>query len=351
MWSGESRRRPFGTLMRMHVVSDHPQVLFRKSDSKVEALNISVILCTYNRCQDLTKALESLAKSVVPNSIQWEGLIVDNNSRDQTREVIEKFCRRFPGRFRYLFEPKQGKSHALNLGIREARGKVLAFMDDDVTVETNWLHSLTAPLCAAEWAGVGGRIRSAGAITAPIWLALEGPHSMAGMLALFDLGDQACEMHRAPFGTNMAFQKSMFEKYGGFLTDLGPCPGSEMRNEDIEFADRLFAAGERLWYEPSAIVYHAIPEVRLKKPYFLAFWFDHGRAQVRTWKKKSAVLGIPRRFFTLLKLGLSLPARTLKWTLSLNSQRRFFYKGFLWMTAGTMIEIWRELTHSPDQGS
>ena len=48
---------------------------------------------------------------------------------------------------------------------------------------------------------------------------------------------------------NMAFRKSMFEKYGGFCTDLGPRPGSEMRNEDIEFVNRLFAAGERLWYD------------------------------------------------------------------------------------------------------
>lgn len=312
---------------------------------------ISVILCTYNRCASLASALESVLVSILPSAVEWEIVCVDNNSKDQTREIVEDAILRHPGRARYLFEGRQGKSHALNLGIREARGEVLAFMDDDVTVEPNWLHSLTTPLRAPEWAGVGGRILPAQAITAPSWLALEGPQSMAGMLALFDLGDQACEMHRAPFGTNMAFRKSMFEKYGGFLTNMGPCPGSEMRNEDIEFAERLFAGGERLWYEPSAIVYHAVPEVRLKKPYFLAFWFDHGRAQVRMWKKKSAVLGIPRRFFTLLKLGLSLPARTLRWILSLNSQRRFFYKGFLWMTAGTMIEIWRELTHSPDQGA
>lgn len=323
------------------------QAAYWISNPKVEALDFTVILCTYNRSQSLIKALESLARSVVPDSTQWEALIVDNNSSDQTREVIEEFCRRFPGRFRYLFEPQQGKSHALNLGIHEAHGEVLAFMDDDVTVEPYWLHFLTAPLRAPEWAGTGGCIRSAGAIKAPSWLALEGPHSMAGMLALFDLGDQSCEMHRAPFGTNMAFRKSMFKKYGGFLTDLGPCPGSEMRNEDIEFADRLFAAGERLWYEPSAIVYHAVPEVRLKKPYYLAFWFDHGRAQVHMWKKKSAVLGIPRRFLTLLKLGLLLPARALRWMLSINSQERFYYKGFVWMTAGTMIEIWRELTHPP----
>jgi glycosyltransferase involved in cell wall biosynthesis len=310
---------------------------------------ITVILCTYNRCVSLAKALESVISSYVPASIEWEILVVDNNSKDRTRDVIENAIRSNTGRLRYLFEGRQGKSYALNTGIREARGDVLAFMDDDVTVDPNWLHSLTAPLSDAEWAGVGGRIFPAQAIAAPHWLSLKGPYSLAGMLAIFDLGDDPCELHQAPFGTNMAFRKSMFEKYGGFCTDLGPRPGSEMRNEDIEFVDRLFAAGERLWYQPSAVVYHEVPETRLKKSYYLAFWFDHGRAQVRSWKTGHAILGIPRLYFTMLKLSATMPGRVSKWLLSVNPQRRFFYKGFVWMIAGSIVEIWRELTHSSDR--
>ena len=87
-------------------------------------MNITVILCTYNRCRTLEKALTSVAASALPLSIEWEVLVVDNNSRDQTRDVVEDFCTRYPGRFRYLFEPHQGKSYALNTGIREARGDV-----------------------------------------------------------------------------------------------------------------------------------------------------------------------------------------------------------------------------------
>ena len=58
--------------------------------------------------------------------------MVDNNSDDQTREVVGSFLRRCPHRIRYLFEPQQGKSHALNAGVREATGDIVAFMDDDV---------------------------------------------------------------------------------------------------------------------------------------------------------------------------------------------------------------------------
>ena len=98
-------------------------------------MKVTVILCTYNRCQILMKALESVAVSVMPESVEWEVLVVDNNSNDQTREVAQQICRKHPAHFRYLFEPRQGKSYALNSGIRVGRGDVLAFMDDDVMVD------------------------------------------------------------------------------------------------------------------------------------------------------------------------------------------------------------------------
>lgn len=100
-------------------------------------LDILVILCTYNRCEDLAGALQSIADSQVASSVTWEVLVVDNNSTDRTRDVVEGFSRQHSGRFRYLFEPKAGKSYALNAGIANARGKVLAFVDDDVNVENS----------------------------------------------------------------------------------------------------------------------------------------------------------------------------------------------------------------------
>ncbi len=154
-------------------------------------MRITVVLCTYNRCQTLRRALDSAAGLTVPESVHWEILVVDNNSDDQTREVVQEFSSRYPGRFRYLFEPQPGKSYALNAGIREARGDVLAFMDDDVTVEPTWLQNLTAALHDGEWAGAGGRILPARWFSPPRWLSLEGPYAMGTILALFDLGPEA----------------------------------------------------------------------------------------------------------------------------------------------------------------
>jgi glucosyl-dolichyl phosphate glucuronosyltransferase len=313
----------------------------QNDDVKSHQNTITVILCTYNRCQSLSKALQSVAASEMPSAIVWEVVVVDNNSHDRTREVVEDCARRHPGRFRYLFESKPGKSHALKAGIREAHGEILAFVDDDVTVEKDWLRNLTAALASNAWAGAGGRILPEKTFSPPPWLPLDGPNNMGGVLALFDLGAEPVELDQAPFGTNMAFRKKMFEKHGGFRLDLGPRPGSELRNEDTEFGRRLLAAGERLRYEPSAIVYHSVPEDRLKKGYFLKFCFDCGRASIREIGRRPDVWGIPRHYLTLLKIGILFTGRSLRWMRTcFNPQLRFYRKAMAWMTAGEILEVW-----------
>lgn len=312
-------------------------------------MRISIILCTYNRCQYLKRVLDSIALSVLPNSADWEVLVVDNNSNDQTPDVAKEFAVRWPGRFRCICEPRQGKSYALNSGIRESRGEVLAFIDDDVTVEPTWLWSLTKTLANGEWAGTGGRTLLAESFSPPRWLSLSGPHSLGGVLAAqFDMGDQPCELEDPPYGANMAFRKEMFEKYGLFRADLGPSPNSDIPrpNEDTEFGRRLMAAGERLRYEPAAVVYHPVPKDRLKKEYFLGWWFDYGRAAIREVGRRPDIWGIPRRYFTISKTSGILAVRTLQWMTTLNSATRFFRKCRVWATAGQIIEVnrqWRDV--------
>jgi glucosyl-dolichyl phosphate glucuronosyltransferase len=305
-------------------------------------MNITVILCTYNRHASLSRALESVAASAMPGAVDWEVLVVDNNSKDETRAVAEDFCRRFPNRFRYLFEPRQGKSYALNSGIREAKGEILAFVDDDVIVEPTWLQNLTSSLHDNEWAGSGGKILLERTSPAPRWLALDGPYSLAGVLVLFDRGDKPCQLDWAPYGTNMAFRKATFDKYGGFRTDLGPNTKNEIRGEDTEFGRRLMSAGERLRYEPRAIVYHCVPEKRLRKEYFLNWYLDFGRGLVREWGAGPDIWGIPRPYFSILKkIATSLAAYGLRWLFALKPEKRFFYKVMVWWQAGQIAEMYR----------
>jgi glucosyl-dolichyl phosphate glucuronosyltransferase len=302
-------------------------------------LDITVVLCTYNRCEDLAGALESIAASQVANSVTWEVLVVDNNSTDHTRDVVEAFSSQHPGRFRYLFEPKAGKSHALNTGIANARGNVLAFVDDDVNVEPTWLQNLTADLLhEGEWAGVGGRTLPAGEFTPPPWL----PDNFNGIVfACFDLGNKAAELDQAPYGANMAFRKSVFERHGGFRVDLGPTPNSQIRNEDTELGRRLLAAGERLRYEPSAVVYHPVPQGRIRQEYFFPWWFDFGRAVIRERGDRPDVCGVPWDYLSLVRHVAEMPIRTLKWLFSIDPQKRFRYKCWVWKGAGQIAELYR----------
>jgi glucosyl-dolichyl phosphate glucuronosyltransferase len=323
----------------MHTTQTENQELMRKNISE-GSIKITVVLCTYNRCDILAGALQSISASSLPDSVRWEVLIVDNNSTDHTREVAQGFCNRYPKLFRYLFEPRQGKSYALNSGIQEARGEVLAFMDDDVIVESTWLRNLTADLCSGQWVGAAGRILPQWPCIPPSWLPVKEWYGMAP-LVMFDLGPEAGPLTEAPFGTNMAFHRKMFEKYGDFRTDLGPRPNSEIRNEDTEFAGRLMSAGERLKYEPQAVVYHLVPPKRLQKSYFLTWWYDKGRANIQqdgmAKDAKWLLSGVPLHLFRKLAAG------TVRWIVTLKPSQRFARRLTMSLLAGMIVESYRQL--------
>jgi len=300
-------------------------------------MKATVLLCTYNRCRSLATALESVAASVMPAAVEWDVLVVDNNSKDQTRQVIQDFCHRYPGRFRYMFVSQQGKSHALNAGLRETEADVIAFTDDDVTVEPSWLKNLIAPLEEYQWSGSAGRITLGRDFSPPRWLSVSGPFDLGGSLVQFDQGDTEGNLTKAPYGANMAFKSSMFQKYGDFRTDLGRNGKSLIGNEDTEIAERLMAAGERLCYVPSAVVNHPVPPERLTKKYFRAYWFSYGRSLARQEAARLQFWRIPLRYLRRFK-------RVVEWMFRMdpywifNPKGRFFCEAFFCQTVGQIVE-------------
>lgn len=301
-------------------------------------MKVSLVLCTYNRCQSLRNALDNVVALTLPETVIWEVLVVDNNSSDQTRAVIEEYCRKYPGRVRYIFEPKPGLSNARNAGIREATGDIIAFTDDDVSIQPTWLQNLTASLKDGEWAGAGGRVLPEQTFVPPSWLSTEERHALSP-LALFNPGAEAGRLSEPPFGANMAFRKEMFEKYGYFRTDLGRKPGSLMSNEDTEFGLRLSNGGERLRYEPSAIVYHPVPYERVQKKYFLDWWFAKGRADIRQFGTPAGAnwycWGFP------LSLIRNLVTSTLRWMVAVRPGGRFQCKLEVWYVVGEIVEFFQ----------
>jgi glucosyl-dolichyl phosphate glucuronosyltransferase len=303
-------------------------------------MKATVIVCTFNRCQTLTGTLERLAKSVVPASTEWEVLVVDNNSSDATSDVVKGFCGRYPDRFRYIFEGRPGKSHALNSAIQQARGDVLAFLDDDVSMEPTWLGNIIADFCDGDWAGVGGRILPQWPCPPPSWFPENGWSGRAP-LGIFDLGLGARPLTDAPFGANMAFRRRVFEEHGLFRTDLGPGPNNKVRNnEDTEFGRRLLAAGERIRYAPAAVVYHPVDRDRLQKRYLLTWWFNKGRADIQengiAADAKWFICGIPLSLLRKLATGI------LRWMLTLDRSRRFTRQASVRYFAGRVLESYHQ---------
>lgn len=298
---------------------------------------ISVVVCTYNRAASLATMLESLARMSVPPDLNWELIVVDNNSTDNTHAVVTEFLRTSALNVRYLFEPKQGLCHARNIGVAEAAGEIIAFTDDDVRVKPDWLRELACTFRAFDCMGVGGKsVPAWNGLAKPAWLVTTGPYCLSrGPIVDFDLGNEAREIQYPPWGVNMAFRKAAFGKYGGFRTDLGVSGSGGMLGEDIEFGKRLLESGEKIAYSPGAVVFHPVEQKRITKHYFLRYYLRVGRTEMRLkgWPEGAVLyFGIPRYMFrTLLE-------RCKTWLFTVSAEERFYRKARVYSLIGQMCE-------------
>jgi glucosyl-dolichyl phosphate glucuronosyltransferase len=250
------------------------------------AIDCSVIICTYNRCSLLVKTLRSLMEQSFPAD-RLEIIVVDNNSTDDTAMVVRACALDSPVVISYLLEMNQGLSHARNLGLREARGELIAFIDDDATAEKTWLARLLEGFNDPRTACVGGRV-------VPAW---QAPRSqwpkwlherLIGFFSVVEYPDRR-ELHYPdyPAGTNIAFRMQALKNTGIFNPRLGRTGTSLLSMEETDLCLRLERAGHRIVYTPEAVVSHTITEERLTR--------DWVRERAR-WQGISAAI-IEREFF------------------------------------------------------
>lgn len=248
-------------------------------------MDISVIICTFNRGEYLRKVLNDLTGQDSVSHLSFEVIVVDNNSMDNTKQVCEEFVAINPEIFRYIHEERQGKTFALNTGIRASKGNIIAFTDDDVVIGHRWLLSVNQafesnPDCKA----FGGRVLPLWPDTLPQWIAREGAFKNTdGAIVEHDSGDVVKSYSQAkmwpPVGANMFFARELFEKYGGFNEDLNVGIKNTPMLEDTEFCDRLLKNKEDILYIPDSVVYHPVYQDRLTRDYFRKHAFKSGRAQ------------------------------------------------------------------------
>ena len=226
-------------------------------------MKFSVVVCTFNRSESLRRMLKSLREAVIPDHLSCEFIVVDNNSDDDTRLVFKEIEKHYESKIRYVFEDKRGISHARNRGIREARGEIIAFTDDDVIVDKHWIQNIDKAFKEHDdVACVGGKILPIWEIPKPKWL----KSNLYVYLALLDHGDSVAYMDKPDiWGANFAVKSEMFKKYGLFDSNLGRMPRKLYSGEETEFLQRLQNAGEKILYYPLSIIYHRIPAHRMSK--------------------------------------------------------------------------------------
>jgi glycosyltransferase involved in cell wall biosynthesis len=266
----------------------------RKMMASAPTPRLSLVLCTYNRAQSLRETLNSL-RSLDVGGLEGEIIVVDNNSSDDTRDVIESFLPHAPLETRHLFEARQGLSHARNAGIDAATGEVIVFCDDDVLVDPAWLREIAGVFARENPAALGGKILPKWQLPPPHWL---GP-KLHSFLALLDYGDAPIEM-KDPilWGANLAVRRDVFDTMR-FDGGLGRSGDKLYNGEDAALLQKLIDRGDRVIYWPRAVVHHNIPAQRLTKAYFRKWHWDAGSmaAQIMPKDIVRSLLGIPYHFY------------------------------------------------------
>lgn len=247
---------------------------------------ITVAICTYNRAASLARVLDSLtALSGGGKDANWELIVVDNNSTDDTRTVVEGYAAALP--LRYVFEPVQGLSAARNRALREFRGEVLLFTDDDVVVDAQWLAAYAAAVMAYPQAGYfGGRVVPFYPDGRPRWLRDESEQLalIDGLLVRFHLGEAVRPFEAGeptPFGASFALRRALIERVGEFRRDLGVTGNIPGRGEEADYLERAIASGACGVYVGTAIVNHATDLRRLTLPYLYRYGQQKGIAAQR----------------------------------------------------------------------
>lgn len=321
-------------------------------------MKFSVLIPTYNRSHELRKTLQSLSEQ--SGVEEWEVIVVDNNSNDDTADVVAEVSKTFPVEMRYLFERHQGKPAALNSGMAIARGDVIAFTDDDHRFERDWLQQAAIALDRFGCDYVGGKILPLFDGSCPQWLTTSSARHRA-VIGMADYGPQAHEFADKPaMGGNLVVRQKAFSRVGLWDNRLGRRGKKLLGQEQREWCMRARAVGLRGFYIPEMVVYHLVPAERLQKSYFRRWFYWHGISRailhenfgldmespedtVHDFSKVPCIAGVPRYMFRTCLNGMR------NWAIAAiknDAAEAFDQELWLWFFAGVLRQRWKN-RHTP----
>lgn len=225
----------------------------------------SIVIPTYNRADILLRCLEAV--SHLKSDANYEVVVVDNASTDNTRELCLAFRETHPAiLIRYAYECLQGVSHARNRGVEEAQGEIVCFLDDDSPPAPEWLDALLKPFSDPQVGCAGGpSILDYQGHPIPDWLKGDLKVYLSAYGLPYEEPTQVSEWKFFPLSCNLAIRRCLFNSLGYFRTDLDRSGNQVLAAGDTEMIARIHRAGWKVMYVPDAKVNHLVSPNRLKK--------------------------------------------------------------------------------------
>ncbi len=280
-------------------------------------IELSIIVCTKNRARKLASLIQCLGSQKNIEKLNWEIIIVDNNSTDNTREVAYAFCEGSNLRINYIFEPRTGLSIARNIGILTSKGSYLLFLDDDILIPDEFLSNVLFGIqefpefqifgyrVLPDWdvshgsqvtpmarlAQKGGPApaygearpegRPSSQLSSPFWLTFKKPFPLIqSFLPVHDIGGETLtypNRHaKNPIGAVFLVKKEVFEKIVPFREELGA--GQSGVCEDTEFFWYALLHNFKILYWPYAVLYHPVLPDRPTIKYLHKWYFNLGKS-------------------------------------------------------------------------
>jgi glycosyltransferase involved in cell wall biosynthesis len=260
-------------------------------------------MSTYNRGELLVDAVRSVLAQHPAITPAFELIVVDNNSTDATREIVLERFARLDGRVRYVFEPQQGLSYGRNAGIRAARAPLIAFIDDDLCAQPDWVAAMARAFCEHPEADVvGGRVLPLWPTDPPAWLTRDH----WAPLALVDHGEAPIVVtmeHPICLVAAGACRREVFDAAGLFATDFQRVKDGIGSLEDHDFLLRVLRTGRKGVYDPRIIVHAQIQPDRLDRAYHRRWHTGHGhfhallRSEYIERTRAGTLFGVPAHLY------------------------------------------------------
>jgi GT2 family glycosyltransferase len=243
---------------------------------------ISVVIATYQRPDLIGGCLGALDRQSTP---PLEVIVVDQSPDSRTRDIVQGRPAG-PAPVRYLHSDRAGLSLARNIGVRASSGAIVAFTDDDALPEPGWIEAI-----ANAFASTSPRAGLVGGRTLPLWERPRPgwfPASYEYLLPVFDPGGDLGPFPAGclPPGVNLAVDREVVDRIGGFHEDVGQRPGWNATGDDSYFAWRAIEAGIPIYYQPSAVVHHRVPASRLTRRFLLERCYLEGIALLDVEEKR-----------------------------------------------------------------